>query len=69
MSEEEFAAPQESAEEPGEERSTLRTGVEAVDAVVAAVDGLTGTPIDEHAQVFGAAHDALRRALDVDQDA
>ena len=42
----------------------VRTGVPAVDDVVAAVDALAEEPLERHAEVFGAAHDQLRRALD-----
>lgn len=48
--------------ESAEERPA--TGVPAVDAVIASVDALVERPIEEHAEVFGAAHDRLRRALD-----
>lgn len=40
------------------------TGVDQVDEVVAAVDGLDDRPIEEHVAVFEHAHDQLRRALD-----
>lgn len=46
-----------------------RTGVAAVDAVTASVEELATRPVGEHAAVFEAAHDALRRALDSDPDA
>lgn len=42
-----------------------RTGVPAVDEVVAAVEALEERPLEEHVAVFEAAHDQLRRALDV----
>lgn len=42
----------------------VRTGVEEVDAVLATVDDLEGSPVDEHVAVFEGAHDRLRRALD-----
>jgi hypothetical protein len=42
----------------------VRTGVPAVDDVVAAVDALTEEPLERHVEVFGAAHEQLRRALD-----
>gem|GEM_PF-4483155 len=61
--------PQESPETRAEDPVAVHTGVGAVDEVIAAVDRLADAPIDEHAQVFGTAHEALRRALDVDQDA
>lgn len=44
------------------------TGVVAVDGVVASIGTLGARPVGEHPQVFEAAHDALRRALDSDPD-
>ena len=41
-----------------------RTGVEEVDDVLASVEGLEGTPVDEHVAVFENAHERLRGALD-----
>ena len=43
---------------------SVRTGVPAVDEVIAAVDALVEEPLERHVEVFGAAHDQLRRALD-----
>lgn len=39
------------------------TGHEAVDEVLASLDTLRDLPIEEHVQVFDAAHEGLRRAL------
>ncbi|WP_182526751.1 hypothetical protein [Nocardioides dongkuii] len=47
----------------------VRTGVEQVDAVLAAIAQLEERPIEEHVGVFEAAHEQLRRALDVPNDA
>ena len=55
--------------DPTADGESVRTGVAAVDEVLASVDALAGTPVEQHVAVFGAAHDALRRALDVDQEA
>jgi hypothetical protein len=46
-----------------------RTGVPAVDAALDAVEALTDTPVAEHAAVFSAAHETLRRALDAEPEA
>ena len=46
---------------PGER---VRTGVDSVDAVIAAVEELEERPIEEHVGVFEQAHEQLRRALD-----
>jgi hypothetical protein len=43
---------------------SVRTGIPAVDEVVAAVDALAQEPLEHHVEVFGAAHERLRRALD-----
>lgn len=40
------------------------TGVPAVDGVLEAVAGLGERPLSEHAEIFSAAHETLRRALD-----
>ncbi|MGH3361261.1 MAG: hypothetical protein ACRDOM_02265 [Nocardioides sp.] len=48
---------------------SIRTGVEEVDAVLASLEGLDDTPVDEHVAVFEHAHDRLRRALDSHADA
>lgn len=50
-------------------RGSASTGVPAVDEVIASVDALVEAPIEQHAAVFGAAHDALRRALDAEPEA
>ncbi|WGL50515.1 hypothetical protein P5P86_11125 [Nocardioides sp. BP30] len=47
----------------------VRTGMASVDEVLAAVDALDETPVEQHAAIFGDAHDALRRALDADPEA
>lgn len=47
----------------------VRTGVTAVDEVLTSVDALSDAPVEQHAAVFGSAHDALRRALDADPGA
>lgn len=46
------------------EPERVRTGVEHVDEVIAAVEELEERPIEEHVGVFETAHDQLRRALD-----
>ena len=43
-----------------------RTGVPAVDEVLADVDRLDGVPLDEHLAAFERAHESLRSALDAD---
>jgi hypothetical protein len=45
---------------PTEEEST---GQPQVDAVLASLSGLDGTPVEEHVAVFESAHDTLRGAL------
>jgi len=45
-----------------------RTGVEEVDDVLASVEGLEETPVDEHVAVFENAHERLRGALDAGPD-
>lgn len=63
--EEAAAAPQESAQEFSQEfAEPERTGVEEVDDVLESVEGLEGTPVDEHVAVFESAHERLRGALD-----
>jgi hypothetical protein len=42
----------------------VRTGHEAVDGVLDALDGLDRTPISEHVTVYEKAHEQLRGALD-----
>jgi len=54
------AEPEEVASAPEQ----VRTGVESVDAVIAAVEELEERPIEEHVGVFETAHEQLRRALD-----
>lgn len=49
------------------EQQPERTGVPVVDEVLASVDALADVPVAEHATVFSAAHDTLRRALDAEQ--
>jgi len=51
------------------EQQPERTGLPAVDEVLASVDALSEAPVEEHAAVFNAAHEALRRALDADPEA
>ena len=59
------AAPQELAQEFSQEfAEPERTGVEEVDDVLESVEGLEGTPVDEHVAVFESAHERLRGALD-----
>lgn len=55
--------------EAGTAAEPVHTGVAAVDEVLTSVDALTDTPVDQHVAVFGAAHEALRRALDADPEA
>ena len=59
---------EESAAAAQEFSEPVRTGVEDVDDVLASVDDLEGTPVDEHVAVFEGAHDRLRRALDGQAD-
>jgi hypothetical protein len=42
----------------------VRTGLDNVDTVIAAVQGLEERPLEEHVGVFETAHELLRRALD-----
>ena len=51
------------------EDQRIRTGVDRVDAVVVAVEGLADRPVEEHVAVFERAHEQLRRALDARPDA
>lgn len=44
----------------------VRTGVASVDAVIESVEELAERPLAEHAAVFTAAQERLRRALDSD---
>lgn len=41
-----------------------RTGVSAVDDVLASMQSLAGLPVQDHVAIFEQAHDRLRRALD-----
>lgn len=50
------------------EQERVRTGVPGVDEVIAAVEELEERPIEEHAGVFEAAQDRLRRELDAAGD-
>jgi hypothetical protein len=52
-------------ESVGDERDS-RTGVPAVDDVLAEVDGLDDRPLEEHLATFERAHERLRAALDAD---
>jgi hypothetical protein len=47
---------------------TERTGVPAVDAVLADVEAAGALPVDEQVAVFERAHEQLRRALDAASD-
>jgi hypothetical protein len=68
--EEAAEAAQEFAQEFAQEiAEPERTGVEEVDAVLESVEGLEGTPVDEHVAVFESAHERLRGALDTGGDA
>ena len=51
---------------PYEPPEPTRTGVPAVDDVLADIDRLDDTPLDQHLAAFEGAHDALRSALDAD---
>ena len=53
-------------ESPRESAEPTRTGVPAVDDVLADLDRLDGTPLEEHLPAFERAHEALRSALDAD---
>jgi hypothetical protein len=52
-----------------EDAQPVRTGVDRVDEVIEAVEGLEERPIEEHVGVFETAHEELRRALDAPQHA
>lgn len=54
------------AEEPA---SVGTTGNEAVDSVLADLEGLDDKPVEEHVAVFERAHEQLRSALDGPRDA
>ena len=64
MSEAPQATGQAEPEEATSAPEQVRTGVESVDAVIAAVEELEERPIEEHVGVFETAHEQLRRALD-----
>ena len=52
-------------EDPGlHDAEPVRTGLDNVDTVIAAVQGLEERPLEEHVGVFETAHELLRRALD-----
>ena len=52
-------------EDPGlHDAEPVRTGLDDVDIVIAAVQGLEERPLEEHVGVFETAHELLRRALD-----
>jgi hypothetical protein len=51
---------------PSASGEPTRTGVPAVDDVLADVDRLDGVPLDEHLAAFERAHESLRSALDAD---
>ena len=44
--------------------SPVTTGITSIDSVLDLVAGLDSRPVAEHASVFEAAHDELRRVLD-----
>ena len=44
--------------------SPVTTGITSIDSVLDVVAGLESRPVAEHAPVFEAAHDELRRVLD-----
>lgn len=54
----------EPAETAQESADPERTGVEAVDDVLASMRGLDDSPVEEHPAVFERAHERLRQALD-----
>ena len=45
-----------------------RTGVEEVDSVLADLQGLQNSPVEEHPSAFEQAHERLRQALDNPSD-
>jgi hypothetical protein len=53
-------------EAPHEAGEATRTGVPAVDRVLADVERLDQAPLEEHLAAFERAHDDLRSALDAD---
>lgn len=46
----------------------VRTGVPAVDAVLATVDGVGGRDLADHVEIFTQAHEQLRAVLDTPGD-
>lgn len=54
--------------QPDETADRETTGVPEVDAVLEAVSGLEGRPLEEHVATFESAHEQLRRALDTAPD-
>ena len=52
------------AEAPADAVEDVRTGVDEVDRVLASLEGLDERPLAEHVEVFEAAHEQLRGALD-----
>ncbi|MBB6625692.1 hypothetical protein H5V45_00025 [Nocardioides sp. KIGAM211] len=64
MSETDHADEQYDGSDPSPAPEPVRTGVDRVDTVIAAVEALEERPIEEHVGVFESAHDHLRRALD-----
>ncbi len=67
MSEEWTQSAQPDAQSTG--AGTERTGVPAVDQVLAEVESVSALPVAEHVAVFERAHEQLRRALDADPSA
>ncbi len=58
--------PDEPSADRSEPAATVSTGRPEVDAVLASLDGLADTPLEEHVAVFEAAHERLRAALSDD---
>jgi hypothetical protein len=54
--------------QPDEPGDSVRTGVPAVDDVLAAVESLDADDPGTHVAVFEQAHEQLRRALDAPAD-
>jgi hypothetical protein len=46
----------------------VRTGMSAVDDVLAEIDGLDDQPLEQHLATFERAHNVLRSALDAEPD-
>ncbi len=61
-----FADEAQQQDVPDSREESVRTGVPAVDDVLADVERLDETPLDEHLAAFERAHDSLRSALDAD---